>query len=111
LDVKLETCCAAITKLLAWLAWLRAMEAFLVQWIDITITLPADGPHEGLLIGMGVVLVSLLAQTKSDQSRAADMVIAYETALGNNLGWWLDALAMDYSSISRSRADRLRYLS
>jgi hypothetical protein len=86
LDVKLETCRAAITNLLAWLAWLRAMETFLVQWNDIMITLPVDGPRVGLPVGMGVVLVSLLAQTKSEQSQVADMVIASETASSKNLG-------------------------
>jgi hypothetical protein len=41
---------------------------------------------------MGVILVNLLEQSKSSQARVADMVIAYETAAGKNLGWWLSTL-------------------
>jgi hypothetical protein len=92
LDIQLDTCRAAIANLLAWLAWLRAMETFMVRWQDIEITYPADGPREGLPVGMGVILVNLLAQTKSSQARVADMVIAYAIASGKNLGWWLSTL-------------------
>jgi hypothetical protein len=43
-------------------------------------------------VGMGVVQLNLPIQTKSSQSRTADVVIAYETASVKNLGWWLDTL-------------------
>jgi hypothetical protein len=41
---------------------------------------------------MGVIQFDLQAQTKSSQSRTADMVVAYATGSGANLGWWLDTL-------------------
>jgi hypothetical protein len=87
--VKLETCRAAIANLVGWLLWLRAVETFTLRWKGITTTLPADGPSEGLPVGMGVLQLDLQAQTKSSQSRTADMVVAYATASGKDLGWWL----------------------
>lgn len=90
--VKLDTCRAAITNLMAWLAWLRAMETFTIRWDSLQVTQPPDGPQQGLPVGMGVIEVNLPLQTKSSQSRTADMVIAYETGSGKNLGWWLETL-------------------
>jgi hypothetical protein len=90
--VKLKTCQAAITNLAAWLAWLRAVETFTIKWDRITTTLPAEGPREGLPIGMGVLQLDLQAQTKSSQSRTVDMVVAYATASSKDLGWWLAQL-------------------
>jgi hypothetical protein len=92
LDVKLAACRAAITNLVAWLAWLRAVETFTLRWDRLHITLPQDAPQEGLPIGMGVIQMNLPDQTKSNQSRTADMVVVYETASGKNLVWWLAAL-------------------
>jgi hypothetical protein len=92
LDVQLETCRAAIANLLAWLAWLRAVETFSVRWGRISIVRPVDGPQEGLPGGMGIIKVDLQAQTKSSQTRTADMVIAYTTASDKSLGWWLEEL-------------------
>jgi hypothetical protein len=57
------------------------------------VTVPNDGPREGIPVGMGVIQLDLLAQTKSSQARVVDMVIAYETNSGKNLGWWLQALS------------------
>jgi hypothetical protein len=74
--VKLQVCRAAIANLAAWLGWLRAMETFLLKWGHVKITPPPEGPREGLPLGMGVVKLDLLAQTKSSQSRVVDMVIS-----------------------------------
>jgi hypothetical protein len=92
LPVRLATCRADITNLLAWLAWLRALETFKVRWGGVAITRPEHGPREGLPLGIGIVQVNLQGQTKSSQARMVDMVIAYLTCSGKNLGWWLDTL-------------------
>jgi hypothetical protein len=68
------------------------METFNIQWDGIQVTRPPDGPQQGLPVGMGVIQVDLPLQTKSSQSRTADVVIAYETGSGKNLGWWLETL-------------------
>jgi hypothetical protein len=88
----LATCRAAITNLLAWLAWLRALETFEVRWGGVAITRPEHGPREGLPLGMGIVQVNLQGQTKSSQARMVDMVLAYLTCSGKNLAWWLETL-------------------
>ena len=91
--VQLETCRAAITNLLAWLAWLHAAETFLVRWGRVSIIRPDNGPHEGLPVGTGIIKVDLQAQTKSSQTRTVDMIIAYTTASNKSLGrWWLEEL-------------------
>jgi hypothetical protein len=82
LTVKLDTCRATITNLLAWLAWLQSMETFNIRWDGIQVTNPPDGPQQGLPTGMGVIQVNLPLQTKSSESRTADVVIAYETGPG-----------------------------
>jgi hypothetical protein len=91
-DVRLEMCKAAITNLLAWLAWLRAVETFTIRWGGLQIVRPADGPQEGLPVGLGVVKLDLQKQTKSSQERTVDMLTAYTTASGKSLGWWFEEL-------------------
>jgi hypothetical protein len=91
-------CRIAITNLVGWLAWLRAQETFCLTWKDALVLSPADGPSLGLPEGLGVVLLKLLAQTKSSQSRTADVVVSYTTASGLSLGTWLDRLRADLSS-------------
>jgi hypothetical protein len=85
-------CQIAVTNLVGWLAWLRAQETFCLTWKDALVLSPADGPSPGLPEGLGVVLLKLLAQTKSSQSRTADVVVSYTTASGLSLGTWLDRL-------------------
>jgi hypothetical protein len=85
-------CTAAVTHMLSYLGWLRALETFGICWQDLTIIEPADGPSVGLPPGVGVVLVRLLLQTKSMQFAVADVVIAYTTASGLSPGLWLNSL-------------------
>jgi hypothetical protein len=92
LSVKSAISRAAIANLLAWLAWLRALETFSVKSGGVAITRPEHGPQHGLPLGMGIIQVDLQTQTKSSQTRIADMVVAYRTGSGKNLGWWLEAL-------------------
>lgn len=90
--VRTNACRAAVTHLMSYLGWLRALETFGVRWGDVALVEPADGPTVGLPTGIGVVLLTLLAQTKSSQTATADVVIAYTTVSGLSLGTWLHRL-------------------
>ncbi len=89
---RIEACRVAITNLMGWLGWLRAMETFSIRWMDVDVVTPADGPTVGLPADVGMVNLRLLPQTKSDQTRTADMVLAYRTLSVYNLGHWLQRL-------------------
>jgi hypothetical protein len=89
---RVDACRAAPTLGLAYLAWLRALETFGLTWGDVTVTNPTDGPTLGLPFGIGVIQLKLLAQTKSNQAAAADMIIAYTSASGLLPGRWLQHL-------------------
>jgi hypothetical protein len=78
---RVEACRAALTLVLAFLAWLRAMETFGLRWGDVNVTEPPDGPTVGLPFGVGVIQLILLAQTKSSQAAAADVIAAYTIVL------------------------------
>jgi hypothetical protein len=92
LTLQCHTCRAASANLLTWLGWLRAVENFSVTWGNTVITPPHQGPELGLPFGMGAVAVDLLPQTKSNQTAATDIVIAYTTSLGKSLSLWLKRL-------------------
>jgi hypothetical protein len=87
-----EACRAALTLVLAYLAWLRVRETFGLTWSDVAITDPLDGPVVGLPLGIGVIQLTLLAQTKSNQAAAADMIVAYTSTSGLSPGTWLRRL-------------------
>jgi hypothetical protein len=50
------------------------------------------GPTVGLPSGLGVLTGTLLHETKSDATRAADVVIVYRYLSGLPLGIWLERL-------------------
>jgi hypothetical protein len=50
--------------------------------------LPDEGPMVGLPIGVCVLLLRLLEQTKSSQDKRVDVILAFKTASGINLGRW-----------------------
>jgi hypothetical protein len=56
---------------------------------------PRLGPTVGLPENQGMVLLKLLAQTKSQQSMTADVVLAYSTASGFSIGKWLERLRLE----------------
>jgi hypothetical protein len=89
-DVRLDSCRAAIVNLIAWLAWLRALETFMLKWRGVHVVPPAAGPSEGLPLGLGVVKCDLQDQTKSSQTHMVDVCIAYATLSGKSLGWWIE---------------------
>jgi hypothetical protein len=90
--IKTEIARAALANLVAWLAWLRAQELFSLCWCDLTITAPADGETLDLPRGIGAVQLRLSAQTKTDRTRKADVIIAYTTKSGHSPGLWLQRL-------------------
>jgi hypothetical protein len=83
---------AALANLASWLGWLRAMEVFSLRWTDVEVTEPGDGAMLDLPPATGAISLRLLPQTKSDQSRTADVIIAYTTASGFSMGRWLHRL-------------------
>jgi hypothetical protein len=88
----IDACRAALTLVLAYLMWLRALETFGLTWSDVDITNPQDGPTVGHPLGIGVIQLTLLPQTKSNQAAAADMIAAYTSASGLPSGLWLRRL-------------------
>lgn len=87
-----ELCRAALANLFAWIGWLRATENFSLGWADIEVTEPEDGPRLELPKGAGAISLRLLAQTKSNRTQTADMIIAYTTASGLSTGKWIHRL-------------------
>lgn len=80
---------AGLANTLAWLAWLRASELFSLRWCDLDVTLPEDGPIHDLPPKVGVVQARLLEQTKTNRTKVADVVIAFQTGSGLTPGTWV----------------------
>jgi hypothetical protein len=69
------------------IGWLGGGEVFGSAEEDLKVVLPADGPSRNLPPGIGAVEYWLKPETKSDQTAAADIVIAFEkTLLGPRFG-------------------------
>jgi hypothetical protein len=80
---------AGLANTLAWLAWLRASELFSLRWCDLDVTLPEDGPIHDLPPKVGVVQARLLEQTKTNRTKVANVVIAFQTGSGLTPGTWM----------------------
>ena len=92
--VDLQIAHPAVTHLTFWLGWLRSSEAFSLNWLDVTVTPPYRSGEKGLPDQCGVVEMSLLEQTKSNQTSVADVVVAYTTLTSNlSLGIWIERMA------------------
>jgi hypothetical protein len=92
LQVRIGACRAAVTHLFAYLGWLRGRETFGIRWGDVDLVEPMDGPSLGLPMGIGTLMIDLLPQTKSSQAATADVIMAYRTASGLELGLWAHRL-------------------
>jgi hypothetical protein len=92
LDQQHELACAGTVNLLAYLGWLRGGEVFGSTAEDLNVVLPADGPSRNLPPGIGAVEYRLKPATKTDQTVAADVVIAFATLSGLSLGKWVTRL-------------------
>ncbi|KAL7556828.1 hypothetical protein ACA910_002304 [Epithemia clementina (nom. ined.)] len=88
LSVRREITSAAVMTLFLWSGWLRSSKVFHLDWGDIDVVEPgAHGQHD-LPVNVGVILLCLLPEMKSDRTTRADVVIAYETMGGHTPGWW-----------------------
>jgi len=90
--VAYEWAAAQVVELFGWLGWLRGGEIFSLEWDDITVIPPSEGPRHNLPVGAGAILLRLNPSTKSDRTKTADVVIAYRTASGIEAGRWLTTL-------------------
>jgi hypothetical protein len=87
-ELRHETAIAAFTNLIAYLGWLRGGEVFEAEEEDLVVTRPHDGPTKDLPPGVGAVEYSLLAETKSNPTLVADVVVAFTTMSGLSLSKW-----------------------
>jgi hypothetical protein len=87
-----ELACAGVINLTAYLGWERSNAIFATVPGAIVVTPPADGAARNLPPGVGAVEHTLLAETKSDPTLVADVVIAYTTLSGLSLSTWLERL-------------------
>ena len=78
------------------------MELFSITWGDTTITRPADGPVIGLPAGVGAIELRLLAETKTNHTKVADVVISYACASGFLPGLWMERLRTLWSDATDS---------
>jgi hypothetical protein len=85
--LQLELARAGLANTLAWLAWTRAKELFDLRWSDLTLS---NGDMHDLPASVQVLQLRLNAQTKSDRSRTADIVVAHTTASGMSPGFWVE---------------------
>lgn len=79
---------AGLANLALWLGWFRSGECLSLSWSDVFALEPALGPQMDLPTGCGVVLFRLSPETKSDRSRRVDVLVAYRTMSGYNIGLW-----------------------
>ena len=89
-----DICIAGFYNIMAWLGWIRGSEVSQMEWDDVEATPPADGPIHGLPVGVGVILIRLLEETKSDPTRVADLVMAWKCISGLSLGKWWERLLL-----------------
>ena len=83
---------AQFAEAVLWLGWLRGSELFGLRWQDIELVRPSNNPKYGLPPGTGALLFRLLEATKSNQTKTADHIIAYQTASGITPGLYFEAL-------------------
>jgi hypothetical protein len=79
---------AGLANLSLWLAWLCSSKVFGLEWCDLGVTEPHNGPQEDLPLGCGVFLFRLSPEIKSSHTKRADVVAAYETLSGLHLDKW-----------------------
>jgi hypothetical protein len=87
-----EIAAAAVAHLFAWLGWLRSLELFSLTWGDLKLTRPEHRPWVGLALGISVIELRLLPETKTNRTKVADIVMAYACASGLLLGVWIERL-------------------
>jgi hypothetical protein len=91
---KYNLAAANVAELFAWLGWLRSAEIFGVEWDDVEVIQPEDSVSRGLPLDTGAILLRLLDETKSNRYKVADVILAFTSASGLPLGYWLDELRL-----------------
>jgi integrase len=86
---------AGLLNLFLWLGWLRSSEARELRWCDVSVTEPQDFASKDLPVNVGCIGLRLGPETKSDRTRAVDVVIAYRTISGLCPGRWFHRLRRD----------------
>lgn len=89
---KWEWAKAGTANLILWLGWLRSSETFNLKRSDVSVIPPARGPYHDLPESTGAILLQLSPETKSNRVANADVIIAFETITGLQLGKWLERL-------------------
>jgi hypothetical protein len=96
-------CKDALVNLFGCCSWLHGGELFGLCYCDITVYLSADAVRHGLPLNVGAILLQLAPMTKSSPSHTADVIIAYQTALGLQPSQWWQHLchlhSVDISSL------------
>ena len=85
---------AGLANCILWLGWLRSAELFNLTFGDIELVRPSQGPLYDLPPGLGMVLLRLLPQTKSNRTSTADVVLAFTTLSGLSPGLWARRVAL-----------------
>jgi hypothetical protein len=80
---------AGLANLSLWLGWLRSRECFDLSWSDITVIRPADAASVDLPPRTGMVAFDMQPETKSSRNSRVDVLMAYCTLSGLNLGRWI----------------------
>ena len=86
--LKRELALAGLANLILWLGWLRSAEALGLEWEDIDVITPDNGPSVDLPWGIGAISLRLQPETKTNRTTQADVHMAYTTASGYHLGTW-----------------------
>ena len=80
---------AGLANLSLWLGWLRSRECFDLCWSDVTVVRPEDSERVDLPPGTGMVTFDMQPETKSSRATRVDVLMAYCTLSGLNLGRWV----------------------
>ena len=91
-----------LANTLLWLGWLRSSELFGLQWGDVGVISPADGPKHDLPPNIGAVLLRLNPLTKTDQASMVDVPVAYRTKAGFTPGTWVERVFKELGRQPRS---------
>lgn len=93
-DAKRRWALAGLANVILWLGWLRSGETFALTFDDILVVSPSDGQIYELPHGLGMILLRLLPQTKSNRTTRADVVVAHTTLSGLSPGLWCERVAL-----------------
>lgn len=87
--IKRELALAGLANLALWLGWLRSRECFDLTWADVTVVRPEDAASVDLPPHTGMVAFDMQPETKSSRHTRVDVLMAYCTLSGLNLGKWV----------------------